>query len=273
MQKIDRLGWAAGLSFTAYGLRVGIRTNTPDILDRITPLLPPGWEPADSPFVHYLLSLRVGGSNPRSKARNYTLLYGGLTQLARTMDVDEALDDLERDLHYYLAERSPTHAFVHAGVVGVRGRAIVLPGSSYAGKSTLVQALLRAGASYYSDEYAVLDERGYVTPLPRRLSLRQEGDQPTRRCHAEELGSHTATEAIPVGLVALSRYRAGSRWHPRALSSGKAVLELVKHSTTALLRPELTLTALHKLVTQATCVTGPRGEADEAAQELLARVA
>jgi hypothetical protein len=33
---------------------------------------------------------------------------------------------------------------------------------SYSGKTTLVSELIRAGATYYSDEYAVIDERGRV---------------------------------------------------------------------------------------------------------------
>ena len=63
--------------------------------------------------------------------------------------------------------------FVHAGVVAVDGRALLLPGGSFTGKTTLVAALLRAGAQYGSDEYAVLDEAGLVLPAyPRPLSIR-----------------------------------------------------------------------------------------------------
>jgi hypothetical protein len=35
MEKIDRLGWAAGLAFTAYGVRVGIRVSETDVLKRV----------------------------------------------------------------------------------------------------------------------------------------------------------------------------------------------------------------------------------------------
>ena len=39
MQKLDRLGWAAGVCFTAFGRSIGIRVNTPevpaDVLDPI----------------------------------------------------------------------------------------------------------------------------------------------------------------------------------------------------------------------------------------------
>ena len=32
MTKIDRLGWADGMSFNAYGVRLGVRVNDPAIL-------------------------------------------------------------------------------------------------------------------------------------------------------------------------------------------------------------------------------------------------
>ena len=63
MEKIDRLGWAAGICFETFGLRVGIRVNKPEILERVRALLPPGWQPAPPPYVHYLYSLRVGGAS------------------------------------------------------------------------------------------------------------------------------------------------------------------------------------------------------------------
>lgn len=50
----------------------------------------------------------------------------------------------------HLADR----LFLHAGVVAVRGRAVVLAGPSGAGKTSLVAALLAQGATYLSDEVA-----------------------------------------------------------------------------------------------------------------------
>ena len=35
MDKINRLGWAAGIVFVSYGLRIGIRVSSPEIMDRI----------------------------------------------------------------------------------------------------------------------------------------------------------------------------------------------------------------------------------------------
>jgi hypothetical protein len=66
-----------------------------------------------------------------------------------------------------VAENARRWIFVHAGVVAWRGQAIVIPGATQSGKTSLVAALVRAGAEYFSDEYAVFDARGRVHPLPR----------------------------------------------------------------------------------------------------------
>ncbi|WP_157871812.1 hypothetical protein [Gloeothece verrucosa] len=99
--------------------------------------------------------------------------------------------------------------FVHAGVVGWRGRAIVIPGRSFSGKTTLAAALVKAGAIYYSDEYAVIDRDGLVHPYPRPLCIREGvGEQIKRRkCSVEELGGQAGTDPIPVGLVVHTKYQ------------------------------------------------------------------
>lgn len=61
---------------------------------------------------------------------------------------------------------------LHAGVVARAGRALVLPGPSGHGKSTLVAALLRAGWDYVSDESLCLRwDDGAVVAYPRPLGL------------------------------------------------------------------------------------------------------
>ncbi len=92
---------------------------------------------------------------------------------ARYSTLEAALRIFESDLQLYVADMAPDRVFVHAGVVVCQGRGILLPGRSFSGKSTLVAELIRAGAEYYSDEYAVLDSTGSVHPYPRPLSIRQ----------------------------------------------------------------------------------------------------
>ena len=126
--KIDRLGWAAGVCIQAYGWRIGIRVNRAEALERIMDCLPPGWTPSDPPFVDRLYSFVAGGA--RANVRKYNLLYAGLQPVVRTMNVEEVYSVLEADLQLFLAEHARDRIFVHAGVVGWRGRAILVPGRS-----------------------------------------------------------------------------------------------------------------------------------------------
>jgi hypothetical protein len=270
MQKLDRLGWAAGFSVHAYGHRIGVRTNEPAVLGRVRELLPPGSEPCFSPLIDHLFSLYVGGAAPSGRVRNLHLLYGGFTLLARSGDLDAVLRALEAHLDLYVGEYAANRVFVHAGVVGWRGRAVLLPGVSGAGKSTLVAALLRAGAAYYSDDFAVLDADGLVHPYARRLSIRSTDGTAARRCGPEAFGSRAGTRPLPVGLVAVTHFRPGAEWRPRPLTRGQAVLALLEHTLPAQLDPEGSLRVLQQTVRPARLLKGVRGEADQAADQILA---
>ena len=75
MEKIDRLGWAAGLSLNAFGVPVGVRVSKSDSLERIKEHLPPGWRPSRSRCVERLYSVFVGGPQKRRGVRSFNLLY------------------------------------------------------------------------------------------------------------------------------------------------------------------------------------------------------
>jgi hypothetical protein len=200
------------------------------------------------------------------------VLYGNAGLLARTRELDEALDTFAADVQLHVAERALHHVFVHAGVVGWRGRAIVVPGRSFTGKTTLVAELVRAGATYYSDDYAVFDADGQVHPFPRSLSVRENGGHVQQRRSVESLGGVPGEQPLPVGLVAVTEYRARVRgWRPRRLSAGQGVLELFAHAVAARRRPEAVLSSLERATAGALILKGRRGEAERVAATILER--
>src|SRR5437588_12240232 len=103
MQKIDRLGWAAGLSFRSYGVRMGVRVTAPGVLDRVVERLPASWTPSPSPVVDLLYSLVVGGPSRVAHVRRYNLLYSGTEVVARHLDLEPVLDYLEFILRFHVA--------------------------------------------------------------------------------------------------------------------------------------------------------------------------
>lgn len=271
MEKIDRLGWAAGISFVSHGARIGVRVNDPEALEWMRPYLPPGWRPSRSPIVEDLYSLRLG-TQTRPGLRHFHLLYSGTTRLARTHDLDELSAELESALHFNVATAARRKLFVHAGVVGWRDRAIVMPGRSLSGKTSLVAALVAAGATYYSDEYAVFDSHGRVHPYPKPLSIRQGNGRRPLRYPAEQLGGEVGSEPLPCGMVVVTDYRATARWRPEPLSAGQALLALLDNTPLARIRPELSLPVLRAAAAGAVSIKGPRPEADEVAPLLLDRL-
>ena len=248
-------------------MKAGVRVSDSGALAAVAERLPPGWKRSASPSVERLYSLIPGGGAGR--VRRFHLLYAGARLIARTLDVEAVFERLESDVQLYVAERAPRHVFVHAGVVGWRGRAVVIPGRSLSGKTTLVAELVRAGADYYSDEYAVIDREGRVHPYPRPLAVREgDGLKQTRRT-VEEFGGSVGEGPLPVGLLVVSHYERGAGWRPRRLTAGECVLELLSNTVPARRSPARAMGALTKAAAGATVLAGPRGEAAVVAQAIL----
>jgi hypothetical protein len=201
--------------------------------------------------------------------RGSHLLYANSQRLARTEDLSQLVETFESDLNSYIAQTAQRWFFVHAGVVGWKGQAIIIPGRSYSGKTVLVKEFLRAGAEYYSDEFAALDRHGWVHPFRRLLSVRTENGQTRTRVRAEVLGGETGTGPLPVGLLLLTRYEADAHWRPRVLSPGRGVLALLANALTARIQPGRALAAFEKAVCQARVLQGIRGDAKDTAESVL----
>ena len=174
--------------FVAYGVRIALRVDSRALLDTLEQdparmHLPFGWcavedhEPDAPVAVSYeLLTGASGGESYR--------VHAGTNLVADVRGLTDAGRAVAAHAEPFVAERAPDHLFVHAGVVGWEGRAIVMPGASFAGKTTLVQAWLEAGATYYSDEFAVLDRAGRVHPFARPLAIRDGSTALTAACRS-----------------------------------------------------------------------------------------
>jgi hypothetical protein len=263
----DHIDWVAGISFLSYGVRVGVRTNDAQVIEKLLPHLPPGWKITRT-AVDRLYSLFVRKSINRRAQRLHELYIDG-EKLIAVATLHNLLDVFESDVQLYVAEYAPRRVFVHAGVVGWKGKAIVIPGRSYSGKTTLVASLVKAGATYYSDEYAVLDERGRVYAYPRKLSVREGVGGQSTKYAVEELGGKCGSKPLPVGLVVVSNYQEGARFRPREISAGESVLALLTNTVPARRKPQIVLPTLKNAVAQARSIKSRRGESTEVAEAIL----
>ena len=264
--------------FVAYGVRIGLRVECPSLLDTHSQdpqclHLPFGWravedyEPDAPMSVRYEL-LTDGSGEAGTSYR----LYAGTNLVAHVRSLTDVAWALATHSEPFVAERAADYLFVHAGVVGWEGHAIVMPGASFAGKTTLVQAWLEAGATYYSDEFAVLDRAGRVHPFARPLAIRDGSDALGRRVPAAALGAESGTTPLPVGLVLETSYRAGARWRPRRLTAAATLLALMRHTVAARGNPQHSMPILKQAASSGVAFAGRRGEAGALVTAVLRRV-
>jgi hypothetical protein len=124
------------------------------------------------------------------------------------------------------------------------------------------------GAAYYSDEFAVLDCRGWAHPYTLPLSIRSANGEPTK-IPIEQLGGERGTEPLPVALIVLTQYQRRAHWCPRELSPAQAMLALMDNTVAARREPEYTMPILRETVLHAKSIESKRGEAVRVAPALL----
>ena len=249
----------AAICFDAYGVPVELRVHDPELIGALRGVVPPGasiTEPGVAATVYSIVE------NDGSY-----LLLADSCRVAERAQLADILALLESALHFHIAVASRTRLFVHAGVVGWRGGAIVLPGRTHAGKSSLVAALLRAGATYYSDEYAVLDDDGFVHPFARALGMRDETGR-THRVDPRTIGA-VGEMPLPVTRVVATRHVNDATWYAASMSPGETVLALLDNTLAARSRSADALRILAAVARRAPGIRGVRGDATAAVEQIL----
>jgi hypothetical protein len=253
--------------FEAFGVRISVRSAggalTERIRETVTAALPADLvflSVDETQFAFEVIDLGDGEFSAR-KADDWIIQRGELEQV---------LGRLSSHIRLTVAEYAPRHLFVHAGAVSWKGRGIIIPGTSYSGKTTLTAELVRRGAEYYSDEYAVIDELGFLHPFPKTLSMRGIIDEFQQvEIDVSEFGGSVAHESVPAGAVVLTRFREDARWKPRRLKPSLGILEVLKHTVPVRRFPARALTVLNRVAGNSVFLRANRGEAAKTAGALL----
>jgi hypothetical protein len=152
---------------------------------------------------------------------------------------------------------------IHAGVVLIGGDAVLIPGASMSGKTTLVRTLVEDfGCGFLSDEYAPISATDEVAAVP--LPMRVRADDGTRRLIHQVSPVSTAK----VRAVVKSTFSPGGTTSVEAMSRADTFKALFENS----FGPEhdgLRASTIAKIARSAEGLRLRRGPAREAATALL----
>lgn len=248
------------VSYREYGLTLSLSVDSPipGLVERIEL---PGWRrlPFSPEAPTYVVS-----HNPNSQDPHEARL--GERLVVANREESRFVSNLQTEIYGYLAEHSSSHAFIHAGAVAVDEKAFLFPGHSHAGKSTFVRALVEAGATYFSDEFGVIEiATGRIFPFPRKVMLRE----PERAVQLPPPSDDVLRRGLAAGGIILLSYQAEAGLELEPCPPPRAALELFSRSVAARRLGAKLLQAYAPVVQAAPCWRGVRGEAAAAARQFL----
>ena len=131
---------------------------------------------------------------------HWTVTDGGrsLAAGARPEGLVPAIKQLIRQI---AVNRHPALISIHAGVVSLGEACVLLPAIAGSGKTTLTAGLVHAGATYFSDEIALLDaDTLLATPVPLALTITHGAVAPLRGKYTEldRLPGHVREDGVRV---------------------------------------------------------------------------
>ena len=250
------------LCFEAFGVAIGIRICGLLSVESVRDRLPPGSKSCSPETVGTWFSITPDDCQAFQ-------LRCGSEPIVESADLLSVIDELDWQLRLCVALNVDDLLFVHAGVVGWRDSAIVIPGRTFTGKTTLTAELIRAGATYYSDEYAVFDRDGNVHPYPRPLSVRGKAGQRPQFCTAEQFHADVGAGPLPVGQIVVTSYHADAKWEPTTMTPAEAMMALFENTVAAQTKPDVALSTLRRVVDSGVAITSRRGAARQLVSCLL----
>jgi hypothetical protein len=254
------------LALACYGVEVRVVDAAGlGLCQRLRDTLPPEFVAPSEPTEAVVTYVVTAGVLPETaEPPEHLISCNGEAVFATAME-EELFAWLRHDIDDTVARRSSQLVFVHAGVVGWRGVAIVIPGRRSIGKSMLVAELVRLGAVYYSDTFAVLDETGLVHPYRGTIELR-DGEEPQDLRLVQE---DVPAEALSIGLIVAGAFQPGGAWRPTIVRGAHATLPLIDSTVRARDEANRMSEIAPRIARSAVALRGPRPEAAEVAAQLL----
>ncbi|GEM_PF-981107 len=262
--RLENWHWRARIGFSSHGVQTILQVTEPAALVPIKLRLPPGWREIQESAGDPQYSLVVGNDSAPPGLERLHLLFRGRLLISAAYKLEPVLGALEAELDRRVGVSvSQDRLFIQAGAVGWRGRAIVVKGPAHFEISALVAALLRAGASYYSDRYAVLDSLGRIHPYPRPLWLRRGTYGNPIRYRPEDLGAKVGIKPLPLTTVVFASLRPGAQTRFFPVGRFAAAMELTADTLLSRHDPNAIPPAISKALARASILKGVCGEPED----------
>lgn len=255
-----------GFGIDAFGLKICVKSDSAAMRDALNRFLLPPLARCEIARDAADIALEA-----LTSATGYEIAVDGVKVSSAVTLADGALAAV-KGLDDALVRKLRGLRAVHAGAVVLHGRALLIPGSSHAGKSSLVAELLRRGAALLSDEYALIDGNGLVHAYPRPLLLRN-GRPRQSLALPSDLDARFASEPAKPGWIIAVDYAQGGSWSIDRISQGQGVMLLLSNTPHEMGQSPEMIDLFTRSVGSAECYAGTRGEVGEAADRILELVA
>lgn len=129
MQKVDRLGWAAGFVAQPVGEPIGVRVRHNDDLALAQEMFQIRSEQiveTSSPYVTELLSVIIAKKSQRRGTRNMNVLYHGHTPMVRSENLDEFKEGARYLWDLVAMSSSRDCIFARGSVLELKGKSVAI---------------------------------------------------------------------------------------------------------------------------------------------------
>lgn len=254
-------------SFRAFGFDFELRSDSRIDDEWISEVVPDAFSVRSSDTDHEIIEIVTTG-NPAERG----LKYRGELLCGFTGFNSETAQGFEGNIQFIIADNTaPGFVLLHSGAVVLGDYGILFPAGTGRGKTTFTNSLLDLGASYCSDDCAVVDSAGMLHPYPTPLKLRR-SDGTRDRLVPSEAGYEVPDSPVPVRCVAFTEFSPGARFTPSQLGRADAMMKLLENlflPSAIRCWPEETVGVLAAVLDDALILKGERGESEQSARELI----
>jgi hypothetical protein len=203
-----------------------ILSNDSDLVDRIAYLYEPCVVGSAGPARHMFLVRRHAGVQS-----GLVSVHRDDQAVLRRAPEDLAVAQVAWEVNRGVVEEPGHRLLLHAAAAERDGKTVVLAGPKGSGKSTLVDALVRAGLRYVTDETVALDlATATIASYPKPIALHGRDGQRLVSVQAIRRDAVARSSSDPRLLMLLGGYQRGQATAARPVPRAAAVVALTKQA-------------------------------------------